>query len=108
MRGGEHYQLKIYQFKSDGNNGLQFFRCISKNNQHRIQGGQARIISIPADNNGPCSVIQLYLSKRPHSADENFYLQSNPSWLETNIWYRITHVGRNKLDKFMQKIGLET
>jgi len=36
------------------------------------------------------------------------YLQSNPSWLETNIWYRTTHVRRNKLDKFMQKIGLET
>ncbi len=42
------------------------------------------------------------------SADENFYLQSNPSWLETNIWYKTTHVRRNKLDKFMQKIGLET
>ena len=25
-----------------------------------------------------------------------------------NIWYRTTHAERNKLDKFMQKIGLET
>ncbi|EXX50415.1 hypothetical protein RIR_jg33507.t1 [Rhizophagus irregularis DAOM 181602=DAOM 197198] len=50
---------------------------------------QAHIISIPADNNGPCSDIQLYLSKRPPSGDENFYLQpNNTSWLETNIGTR--------------------
>jgi len=77
MRGGEHYQLKINQFKSDENGGLKFFRYISKNNQRGIQGGQAHIISIPADDNGPCSDIQLYLNKRPPSADENFYLQPN-------------------------------
>jgi hypothetical protein len=108
MRGGEHYQLKVNQFKSDGHNGLQFFRYISKNNQRGIQGGQAHVISIPANDNGPCSDIQLYLSKRPPSADENFYLQPNPSWLETGIWYRTAHVGKNKLGKFMQKIGRET
>ncbi|CAB5364429.1 unnamed protein product [Rhizophagus irregularis] len=81
MRGGEHYQLKINQFKSDEN----------------------------ADNNGPCSDIQLYLSKRPPSGDENFYLQpNNTSWLETNIWYKTDHVGKNKLGNFMKKIGRET
>ena len=32
MRGGEHYQLKINQFKSDGSGGLQFFHYTSKNN----------------------------------------------------------------------------
>src|SRR6266498_4626030 len=78
MRGGEHYQLKVDQFKSDGHDGLQFFRYISKNNQRGIQGGNAHIISIPADDNGPCSDIQFYLSKRPSSADEHFYLQPNP------------------------------
>ncbi|CAB5373840.1 unnamed protein product [Rhizophagus irregularis] len=109
MRGGEHYQLKINQFKSDENGGLKFFRYISKNNQRGIQGGQAHIISIPADNNGPCSDIQLYLSKRPPSGDENFYLQpNNTSWLETNIWYKTDHVGKNKLGNFMKKIGRET
>ncbi|CAB5375165.1 unnamed protein product [Rhizophagus irregularis] len=72
-------------------------------------GGQAHIISIPADNNGPCSDIQLYLSKRPPSGDENFYLQpNNTSWLETNIWYKKDHVGKNKLGNFMKKIGRET
>ncbi|CAB5181263.1 unnamed protein product [Rhizophagus irregularis] len=81
MRGGEHYQLKINQFKSDEN----------------------------TDNNGPCSDIQLYLSKRSPSGDENFYLQlNNTSWLETNIWYKTDHVGKNKLGNFMKKIGRET
>ena len=58
MRGGEHYQLKIDQFKSDGHDGLQFFRYISKNNQRGIQGGNAQIISIPADDSGPCTDIK--------------------------------------------------
>ncbi|GBB92598.1 hypothetical protein RclHR1_02030001 [Rhizophagus clarus] len=62
--------------------GLKFFHYISKNNQCRIQGGQAHIISIPADDNGLCSDIQLYLSKRSLSADENFYCSQiiHPGW----------------------------
>jgi len=94
MRGEEHYRLKIDQFKSDKHDGLQFFRYISKNNQRGIQGGRAHIISIPADDNGPCTDIKYYLSKRPDLADNNFYLQPNPSWLKDGIWYRITHVGK--------------
>jgi hypothetical protein len=59
MRGDEHHQLKIGQFKSDEHNGLQFFRYISKNNNQRgIQGGEAQIIPIPGDKNGLCSDIQ--------------------------------------------------
>ncbi|GES94698.1 zinc finger MYM-type protein 2-like [Rhizophagus clarus] len=112
MREGEHYQLKISQFKSNENGGLKFFRYISKNNQRGIQGRQAYIILILANDNGPCSDIQLYLSKRPPSAkdtDENFYLQpNNTSWLETNIWYKTDHIGKNKLGNFMKKIGRET
>lgn len=37
MRGREHYQLKINQFKSDRKGGLQFFRYVSKNNQREIK-----------------------------------------------------------------------
>ncbi|PKY59675.1 hypothetical protein RhiirA4_482629 [Rhizophagus irregularis] len=106
MRKGEHYQLKINQFKSYENGGLKFFCYISKNNQRRIQDGQAHIILIPVDNNGLCSDIQLYLSKHPPLDDENFYLQlNNTSWLETNIWYKTNHVEKNKLNNFMKKIG---
>ena len=49
MREGEHYQLKVDQFKLDGHNGLQFFRYISKNNQREIHRGEAQIISISGD-----------------------------------------------------------
>ncbi|GES97668.1 zinc finger MYM-type protein 2-like [Rhizophagus clarus] len=109
MQEGEHYQLKISQFKSDENGELKFFCYISKNNQRGIQGRQAHIILIPAEDNGPYSDIQLYLSKHPPSADENFYLQPNNTfWLETNIWYKIDHIGKNKLGNFMKKIGRET
>ncbi|CAB5387131.1 unnamed protein product [Rhizophagus irregularis] len=108
MRGGEHYDLKIDQFKSDGHDGLQFFHYTSKNNQRGIQGGKAQIISIPADDSGPCTDIKYYLSKRPDLSDDNFYLQPNPSWLENGIWYKTSHIGKNRLNKFMQNIGLET
>jgi hypothetical protein len=108
MRGGEHYDLKIDQFKSDGHDGLQFFRYTSKNNQRGIQGGKAQIISIPADDSGPCTDIKYYLSKRPDLSDDNFYLQPNPSWLENGIWYKTSHIGKNRLNKFMQNIGRET
>ena len=82
---------------------------MSKNNQYRIQGGQAHIISIPADDNGSYSDIQLYLSKRPPLVDENFYLRpNNTSWLETNNWYKIAHIGENKLSNFMKKIKHKT
>ncbi|GET51097.1 hypothetical protein GLOIN_2v1768727 [Rhizophagus irregularis DAOM 181602=DAOM 197198] len=54
LRGGEHYNLKIQQFKK------------------RKDG--AEVISIPADN----AVIQdyeLYFSKRPPICEDAFYLQ---------------------------------
>ena len=92
----------------DVHNGLQFFHYLSKNNQREIQEGEAHVISIPADDNGICSDILFYLSKRPDSADENFYLQPNPSWLKDVIWYKTTHMGKNRLSKLMQKIGLDT
>ncbi|GBB85435.1 hypothetical protein RclHR1_11980003 [Rhizophagus clarus] len=108
MRGGELHQLKINQFKIDEHDGLQFFRYVSKNNQCGIKGGKAHTISIPADDNGPCTNIKYYLSKHPDLADDNFYLQPNPSWLENGIWYKTIHVGKNRLSKFMQNIGCET
>ncbi|CAB5364372.1 unnamed protein product [Rhizophagus irregularis] len=91
----------------DGHDGLQFFRYTSKNNQRGIQGGKAQIISIPADDSGPCTDIKYYLSKRPDLSDDNFYLQPNPSWLENGIWYKTSHIGKNRLNKFMQNIGRE-
>ncbi|GBC49482.2 activating transcription factor 7-interacting protein 1 isoform X1 [Rhizophagus irregularis DAOM 181602=DAOM 197198] len=88
---------------------LQYPKITTDNPKGLLYRGQAYIISIPADNNGPCSDIQLYLSKRPPSGDENFYLQpNNTSWLETNIWYKTDHIGKNKLGNFMKKIGRET
>ncbi|GBC10894.2 zinc finger MYM-type protein 2-like [Rhizophagus irregularis DAOM 181602=DAOM 197198] len=73
MRGEEHYDLKIDQFKSDGHDDIKY-----------------------------------YLSKRPDLSEDNFYLQPNPSWLENGIWYKTSHIGKNRLNKFMQNIGRET
>ncbi|CAB5377561.1 unnamed protein product [Rhizophagus irregularis] len=72
------------------------------------EASKAQIISIPADNSGPCTDIKYYLSKRPDLSDDNFYLQPNPSWLENGIWYKTSHIGKNRLNKFMQNIGRET
>ncbi|RIA80980.1 hypothetical protein C1645_837765 [Glomus cerebriforme] len=63
------------------------------------KSGEAKIISIPGDNNGPCSDIQFYLSKQPPSADENFYLQTNPCWT-TGI--TSNHSGRKTATQILQ------
>jgi hypothetical protein len=41
------------------------------------------------------------LNKRPDLADDDFYLQPNPSWLKYGIWYRTTHA---RINRFMQNI----
>ncbi|CAG8752020.1 2575_t:CDS:2, partial [Ambispora leptoticha] len=53
MHGGEHYQLKINQFKIDRNGSIQFIRYTSKNNQCELQTGQAQTISNPLDTSKP-------------------------------------------------------
>ncbi|RHZ87868.1 hypothetical protein Glove_29g82 [Diversispora epigaea] len=106
MRGGEHYNIKIDQFKFD-NCGLKFSRYTSKNNQRGLHNGSAHIITIPADS-GSYSDIKLYLSKRPICEESSFYLQPNSNWLATSIWYKSNHIGKNKLSKFMQDIGRQT
>ncbi|CAB5216702.1 unnamed protein product [Rhizophagus irregularis] len=76
LRGGEHYNLKIQQFKKrkDGGIDVTFYR--SKCNQRSLSesNSKAEVISIPADN----AVIQdyeLYFSKRPPICEDAFYLQ---------------------------------
>ncbi|CAG8693165.1 6538_t:CDS:2, partial [Cetraspora pellucida] len=84
MRGGEHYQLKVDQFKIDKHGGLQFFCYISKNNQHGLQKGQAQVISISLDTVGRCNDIKFYLSKRPSVSDPEFYLQPSSDWMKSD------------------------
>ncbi|RHZ68681.1 hypothetical protein Glove_294g31 [Diversispora epigaea] len=96
MRGGEHYNIKIDQFKFD-NCGLKFSRYTSKNNQRGPHNGSAHIITIPA-NSRSYSDIKLYLSKRPICEESSFYLQPNSNWLATSIWYKSNHIGKNKLN----------
>ncbi|CAG8790202.1 8542_t:CDS:2, partial [Racocetra persica] len=76
MHGGEHYQLKVDQFKID---------------KH--------------DTVGLCNDIKFYLSKRPSVADPEFYLQPSSDWIESGNWYKKNHVGKNKLMNFMCEIG---
>lgn len=46
-------------------------------------------------------MIMKILNKRPDLADDDFYLQPNPSWLKYGIWYRTTHA---RINRFMQNI----
>ncbi|CAG8486793.1 13812_t:CDS:2, partial [Racocetra persica] len=108
MHDGEHYQLKVNQFKIDRQGGLQFFHYTSKNNQRGLQKGQAQVILILVNAVGPYDDIKFYLSKQPSLADSEFYLQLNSDWMESGIWYKKNHVGKNKLMNFMRKIGCIT
>ncbi|RHZ72480.1 hypothetical protein Glove_242g32 [Diversispora epigaea] len=110
-RGGEHYHIKANQLQRREDKGFNFIRYSAKNNQRGINRGNAQIIPIPADHLGtfdPCYDFQLYLSKRPIGSDENLYLQVNPKWQESGIWFKKNHYGSNKLSKFMKKICQRT
>ncbi|CAG8831525.1 23250_t:CDS:2, partial [Racocetra persica] len=80
----------------------------NKNNQRGIQGENAHCIQLPPDSSdipGPVSDFTKYISKRPLGASDNFYLQPNPNWRNTNIWYLKTHCGLNQVGNFMRDIG---
>ncbi|CAG8530262.1 9256_t:CDS:2 [Ambispora gerdemannii] len=99
----------LYRQRED--NGFNFIRYVAKNNQRDLNGGNAQIIPIPADHLdtcGSCYDFQLYLSKHPINADEHLYLQVNPKWKETSIWYKTTRYGLNQLNKFIKKIDQRT
>jgi integrase len=103
-RGGEHYGLHVDQFHSPPDGSLIFRRYRSKNNQRGIEGGSAQDIHLPLGSEA-ITDINKYLSKRPSGAPENFYLQVNPLWRESGIWYKKTHCGVNRVGNFMKDIG---
>ncbi|CAG8566987.1 5021_t:CDS:2 [Cetraspora pellucida] len=79
-----------------------------KNNQQGIQGGNAHCIQLPPDSSdipGPVSDVTKYISKHPLDVSDNFYLQPNPNWHDTNIWYLKAHCGLNRVGNFMRNIG---
>ncbi|GES72690.1 zinc finger MYM-type protein 2-like [Rhizophagus clarus] len=99
-RGGEHYSLCVDQFHSLPNGSLIFRRYHSKNNQYGIEGGSAQDIHLPSISEA-ITDINKYLSKRPSGAPKNFYLQVNPLWRESGVWYKKHIVEGN----FMKDIG---
>ncbi|CAG8761917.1 41510_t:CDS:2, partial [Gigaspora margarita] len=68
---------------------------------------QARTINekLKSDTSGPTSNLTKYISKHPSDASNNFYLQPNQNWHETDIWYLKTHCGLNRVGNFMKDIG---
>ncbi|CAB5392997.1 unnamed protein product [Rhizophagus irregularis] len=89
LRGGEHYNLKIQQFKK------------------RKDG--AEVISIPADN----AVIQdyeLYFSKRPPICEDAFYLQPcNNNEVEfTGYWFKSAQMRGKSVKGLMKEIATLT
>ena len=102
--GREHYNLRVDQFLSLPDGSLIFRRYRSKNNQRGIEGGDAQDIRLPSGSDA-INDINKYLSKRPADASESFYLQINLQWRETNIWYKKSHCGSNRVGNFMKDIG---
>ncbi|CAB5200464.1 unnamed protein product [Rhizophagus irregularis] len=85
LRGGEHYNLKIQQFKK------------------RKDG--AEVISIPADN----AVIQdyeLYFSKRPPICEDAFYLQ--PCNNNEGYWFKSAQMRGKSVKGLMKEIATIT
>ncbi len=103
-RGGEHYGLCVNQFQSLHDGSLIFHRYRSKNNQHGIEGGFAQNIHLLSKSEA-ITDINKYISKCPVGASENFYLQVNPLWHESGVWYKKTHCGVNRVGNFMKDIG---
>ncbi|GBC31719.1 activating transcription factor 7-interacting protein 1 isoform X1 [Rhizophagus irregularis DAOM 181602=DAOM 197198] len=111
LRGGEHYNLKIQQFKKrkDGGIDVTFYR--SKCNQRSLSesNSKAEVISIPADN----AVIQdyeLYFSKRPPICEDAFYLQPcNNNEVEfTGYWFKSAQMGEKLVKGLMKEIATIT
>ncbi|CAB4424341.1 unnamed protein product [Rhizophagus irregularis] len=111
LRGGEHYNLKIQQFKKrkDGGIDVTFYR--SKCNQRSLSesNSKAEVISIPADN----AVIQdyeLYFSKRPPICEDAFYLQPcNNNEVEfTGYWFKSAQMGEKSVKGLMKEIATIT
>ncbi|CAG8833940.1 10175_t:CDS:2, partial [Racocetra persica] len=84
-----------------------------KDLQERGFGEKERSIALTAqqlppdlsDIPGPVSDFTKYISKHPLGASDNFYLQPNPNWRDTNIWYLKTHCDLNRVGNFMRDIG---
>ncbi|CAB5357754.1 unnamed protein product [Rhizophagus irregularis] len=111
IHGGEHYNLKIQQFKKrkDGDIDVTFYR--SKCNQRSLSesNSKAKVISIPADN----AVIQdyeLYFSKRPPICEDAFYLQPcNNNEVEfTGYWFKSAQMGEKSVKELMKEIATIT
>ncbi|CAB5191088.1 unnamed protein product [Rhizophagus irregularis] len=111
LRGGEHYNLKIQQFKKrkDGGIDVTFYR--SKCNQRSLSesNSKAEVISIPADN----AVIQdyeLYFSKRPPICEDAFYLQPcNNNEVEfMGYWFKSAQMGEKLVKGLMKEIATIT
>ncbi|CAB5369957.1 unnamed protein product [Rhizophagus irregularis] len=111
LRGEEHYNLKIQQFKKRKDGGIDVTFYKSKCNQRSLSesNSKAEVISIPADN----AVIQdyeLYFSKRPPICEDAFYLQPcNNNEVEfTGYWFKSAQMGEKSVKGLMKEIATIT
>jgi hypothetical protein len=75
LRVGEHYKLKFHDFlPRHNNNGFDVLIYRSKTNQRGVGGGSSEKLRIPY-NLSIQADYELYFSKRPAKARDNFYLQ---------------------------------
>lgn len=124
LRGGEHSLIKANNFKKRNDGGFDVYIYRSKTNQRGLNDhGKAEILTIP----NKVDVIndyESYFTKRPASADPQFYLQEygeetgnfnslafikyllicNFIALQTGVWYKKSHVGETRLKGFMREI----
>ncbi|RGB36747.1 hypothetical protein C1646_782911 [Rhizophagus diaphanus] len=102
LRIGEHYKLKFHDFLfRHNNNGFDVVISWSKTNQRGIGGGSSEKLRISYHSSIQAD-YELYFSKRPVKAKDNFYLQEYID--QDGKWYKLQPIGENRLRNFLKDI----
>ncbi|GBC05859.1 hypothetical protein RclHR1_06480009 [Rhizophagus clarus] len=112
LRGGEHYKLKFNHFQKRYDGGYDVNITRSKTKQGGIEdpnNGSGDKLRIP----GHPSIIadyDLFFTKRPINAKENFYLQEitdEDVYIYQGKWYLKNQIGKLRLQEFLHNLAVE-
>ncbi|GBB88897.1 hypothetical protein RclHR1_09960009 [Rhizophagus clarus] len=112
LRGGEHYKLKFNHFQKRYDGGYDVNITRSKTKQGGIEdpnNGSGDKLRIP----GHPSIIadyDLFFTKRPINAKENFYLQEitdEDVYIYQGKWYLKNQIGKLRLQGFLHNLAVE-
>ncbi|GBB86589.1 hypothetical protein RclHR1_00130030 [Rhizophagus clarus] len=112
LHGGEHYKLKFNHFQKRYDGGYDVNITRSKTKQGGIEdpnNGSGDKLRIP----GHPSIIadyDLFFTKRPINAKENFYLQEitdEDVYIYQGKWYLKNQIGKLRLQGFLHNLAVE-